>query len=95
MSEELPIKTYPPNFLEEMKREIDSDRVAAMCANPEGMWRLTACVNACEGLSDDALEGGWTAKAIIERNRSLEQKIEALQFEINELKLKNKELVNA
>lgn len=76
MSEELPVKTYPPSFLDDLQEEIDSDRVAAMCANPEGMWRLTACVNACEGLSDDALEGGWTAQKMKEYNRQLESLIE-------------------
>lgn len=34
--------------------------------------RLAACWNACDGLSQDALDGGWTAKGLSQYAKSLE-----------------------
>ena len=42
--------------------------------------REEKCVIACEGLSDDALDGGWTAKGIIEYAKKMESAIEHGKF---------------
>ena len=41
--------------------------------------RIVACVNACDGLSNEALAGGWTAMGVIAYAKSLERKIAELE----------------
>lgn len=47
--------------------------------------RIVACVNACEGLSQDALDGGWTAKGISDYAKKLEAQRDAIEKQMNEL----------
>ena len=42
------------------------------CDQEANSRRIVACVNACEGLSQDALDGGWTAKGISDYAKELE-----------------------
>jgi len=37
--------------------------------------RVEKCVIACDGISDDALDGGWTARGLIEYTKELENKL--------------------
>lgn len=53
----------------------------AYALNEDDARRISACLNACIDLSDDALEGGWTAKGMISYAKSLEQQINALKDE--------------
>lgn len=57
------------------------------------MRRIVACVNACEGLSQDALDGGWTANGIRTYAKSLEQQrdqlLEALELAREEMRIAN------
>lgn len=53
----------------------------AYALNEDDARRISACLNACIDLSDDALEGGWTAKGMISYAKSLEQQIDALKDE--------------
>ena len=51
----------------------------AYCPSENDARRISTCLNACIDLSDDALEGGWTAKGMISYAKSLEQQIDAHQ----------------
>ena len=53
----------------------------AYALNEDDARRISACLNACIDLSDDALEGGWTAKGVISYAKSLERQIDALKAE--------------
>lgn len=51
----------------------------AYCLSEDDARRISACLNACNGLPDEALDGGWTAKGIDGYAKSLERQIEALE----------------
>ena len=55
----------------------------AYCLSEDDARRISAVLNACIDLPDEALAGGWTAKGMIAYAKSLEQKnaelLEALQ----------------
>ena len=53
----------------------------AYCLNENDARRISACLNACNDLPDEALDGGWTAKGMIGHAKSLEQQIDALKAE--------------
>ena len=57
----------------------------AYCLSEDDARRISACLNACNGLPDEALDGGWTAKGMIGHAKSLERKIEALKASNAEL----------
>lgn len=57
----------------------------AYCLSEDDARRISACLNACNGLPDEALDGGWTAKGIDGYAKSLEQQIDALKAERAEL----------
>lgn len=40
--------------------------------------RIVACVNACEGVGDDAMYGGWTAAGMSAYTKNLEQQRDEL-----------------
>lgn len=48
--------------------------------------RIVACVNACEGISTQEIDGGWTARKLDAYAKSLEQQIDALKTELAMLK---------
>ena len=51
----------------------------AYCLSKNDARRISACLNACNDLPNEALGGGWTAKGIGGYARSLERQIEALK----------------
>ena len=57
----------------------------AYCLSEDDARRISACLNACNDLSDEALDGGWTAKGIGGYAKSLERQIEALKADQAEL----------
>lgn len=66
---------------ESVKAKLGHGDQIAYALNEDDARRISACLNACNGLSDDALEGGWTAKGMISYAKSLEQQIDALKAE--------------
>jgi hypothetical protein len=62
-------------------QKVNDDYFIADCFGPDAKAnarRIVACVNACAGLSQDALDGGWKAVEIIAYSRSLEQQRDQL-----------------
>lgn len=57
----------------------------AYCLSEDDARRISACLNACNDLPDEALDGGWTAKGIGCYAKSLERQIEALKADQAEL----------
>lgn len=53
----------------------------AYCLSEHDARRIRACLNACNDLPDEALDGGWTAKGVISYAKSLERQIDALKAE--------------
>jgi len=47
--------------------------------------RLAACWNACDGLPQDALDGGWTALGLSQHAKQLEDENVALKAEVKRL----------
>jgi len=41
---------------------------------------IEKCVNACDGLPDGALDGGWTARAMIDYAKKLEEEKSSIEF---------------
>ena len=66
----------------------------AYCLSEDDARRISACLNACNDLPDEALDGGWTAKGIDGYARSLERQIEALKADQAELLEALEALVN-
>lgn len=66
----------------------------AYCLSENDARRISACLNACNDLPDEALDGGWTAKGIGGYAISLERQIEALKADQAELLEALKALVN-
>ena len=72
-------------FLESIPRREKFGRghQIAYCLKEADARRISAVLNACIDLPDEALAGGWTAKGMIAYAKSLEQKnaelLEALQ----------------
>lgn len=50
----------------------------------ENCRRIVACVNACAGLPQDALDGGWTALGMSEYAKSVEQQRDDLLAALKE-----------
>lgn len=53
--------------------------------NEANASRIVACVNACVGVSDDALDGGWKAVEISAYAKSLEAQLAAVTAQRDEL----------
>lgn len=66
---------------ESAKEKLGHGDQIAYCLSEDDARRISACLNACIDLSDDDLEGGWTAKGMISYAKSLEQQIDALKDE--------------
>ena len=66
-----------------VKEKLGHGDQIAYCLKEEDARRISAVLNACIYLSDDALAGGWTAKGIIDYSKALERKngelLDALQ----------------
>lgn len=58
--------------------EQPGDLIAQVELEADGR-RLASCWNACDGLSQDALDGEWTAKGISAYARGLEDRIASLE----------------
>ena len=66
----------------------------AYCLSKNDARRISACLNACNDLPDEALDGGWTAKGVGCYAKSLERQIEALKADQAELLEALEALVN-
>jgi hypothetical protein len=47
--------------------------------------RIVACVNACDGLPQDALDGGWTALGLSKHAKALEKQRDQLLAALDDL----------
>ena len=70
---------------ESAKEKLGHGDQIAYCLSEDDARRISACLNACNDLPDEALDGGWTAKGIDGYARSLERQIEALKADQAEL----------
>ena len=70
---------------ESVKAKLGHGDQIAYALNEDDARRISACLNACNGLPDEALDGGWTAKGIGGYAKSLERQIEALKADQAEL----------
>lgn len=57
--------------------------------------RKAKCVIALEGLSDDALEGGWNFKDFSAYVVNLESKVQSLEYQLKQLSSLHSATVNA
>jgi len=57
---------------------IASDGMAVLSISIADAERIVACINACAGLPQDALDGGWTAAGISQYAKKLEQQRDEL-----------------
>ena len=74
-------------FLESIPRREKFGRghQIAYCLKEADAKRISAVLNACIDLPDEALAGGWTAKGMIAYAKSLEQKNAELLEALNDL----------
>lgn len=70
---------------ESAKAKLGHGDQIAYCLSEGDARRISACLNACNGFPDEALDGGWTAKGISRYAKSLERQIEALKASKAEL----------
>lgn len=74
-----PIKGISMFILDERGKAISS------ASESEDARRLVACWNACDGLPQDALDGGWTASGISQYAKRLEKERDELLDALREL----------
>ena len=58
--------------------QINDSEGKPIVGHPYNARRIVACVNACAGLPNDALDGGWTAAGLSEYAKRLEQQRDEL-----------------
>lgn len=62
--------------------QVNSGYYTAICKGPDGeanSRRIVACVNACAGLPQEALDGGWSATGISAYAADLEKQVRHFQ----------------
>lgn len=63
----------------------DGPRPLSKDADTANAHRIVACVNACAGLSNDALDGGWTAQGLGAYAHKLEVRRDELEAALRSL----------
>jgi hypothetical protein len=59
--------------------------LVAVAFGAENAARIVACVNACKGLSQEALDGGWSSTGLSSYAKSLEKQRDYLLKDLNRI----------